>query len=206
MAARLPTTEPLTFETFITAFGEKDVRYEMYDGEAFAMSGGSRNHSLVSGNAFSALKQRAKARGCETHGPDLYVRPDDNNNSAMSPDAYVRCGPPPPNDQRYVSDPVVIVEVLSPTTMRFDRGEELHRYFKFASVQHVIILYQDEYRAEMWTRPPETATETDVDGDLLWKHTVANGLKSSLRIDALLSDDWADPISLSEFYDGVKLT
>ena len=93
------TIGSLDFDAFIAAYGEKDVRYEMYDGEVFAMSGGSRNHSLVSGNALTALRLRAKPRGCETHGPDLYVRPDDDNKTAMSPDAYVRCGPPPPADQ-----------------------------------------------------------------------------------------------------------
>jgi hypothetical protein len=67
-------------------------------------------------------------------------------------------------------------------------------------MQHAIILYQDEYRAEMWTRPPEGATATDIDGNLLWTHTVANGLSSSLTIEAL-----DDSISLVEFYDGVAL-
>jgi Uma2 family endonuclease len=200
MSSTLPTTEHLDFDAFILAYGENDVRYEMYDGEVFAMAGGSPNHSLVSGNAFSALKQRARPRGCETHGADLYVRPNDDNKSAMSPDAYVRCGPKMPQTQRYVTDPVVIVEVLSPSTMGFDRGQKLYRYFKFTSLEHVILLYQDEYRAEMWTRPPEGAVETDVDGNLLWTHTVANGLGSSLAIEAL-----GDTIKLSEFYDGVEL-
>jgi Uma2 family endonuclease len=200
MTSISPTIDHLDFDAFIAAYGEKDVRYEMYDGELFAMAGGSRNHSLVSGNAYSSLKQRAKSKGCETHGPDLYVRPNDGDNSAMSPDAYVRCGPPTPDNQRYITDPVVIVEVLSPSTMYFDRGAKLQRYFKFGSVQNVIILYQDEYRAEMWTRPPEGSVETDIDGNLLWTHTVANGLASSLTIEAL-----GDTIGLVEFYDGVAI-
>ncbi len=141
MTITLPTSDHLDFDAFIAAYGEKDVRYEMYDGEVFAMAGGSENHSLVGGNAFSALRSRSKPRGCQTHGPDLYVRPDDDNRSAISPDVFVRCGPPIPKDQYYASDPVVIVEVLSPSTMYFDRGAKLHRYFKFASLQHVIILY-----------------------------------------------------------------
>jgi Uma2 family endonuclease len=200
MSSTLPTTEHLDFDAFILAYGEKDVRYEMYDGEVFAMSGGSENHSLVSGNAFTALRQRARPRGCQAHGSDLYVRPNDELRSAMSPDAYVRCGPTLPSGQRFAGDPLVIVEVLSPSTMYFDRGEKLRRYQKFDSLQHVIILYQDEYRAEMWTRPPEGSVDTDVDGNLLWTHTVANGLGSSLTIDAL-----GDTIGLTEFYDGVEL-
>jgi Uma2 family endonuclease len=200
MTTTLPTIEHLEFDAFIAAYGESDVRYEMYDGEIFAMSGGSRRHSLVSVSALIALRSRAKSRGCEAHGPDFCVRPDDDNKSAVSPDAYVSCGPPSPENQRYASDPVVIVEVLSPSTMQFDRGEKLRRYQKFESLQHIILLYQDEYRAEMWTRPPEGAVETDVDGNLLWTHIVANGLRSSLTIEAL-----GDTIGLDEFYDGVEL-
>ena len=201
MAHTQPSRDYLDFDAFIAAYAEKDVRYELYDGEAFAMSGGSENHSLVSGNAFSAFKLRAKPRGCQTHGPDLYVRPEDDNRSAMSPDVYVRCGPPISSGQYYASDPLIIVEVLSPSTMRFDRGEKLRRYQDFPSLQHVILLYQDEYRAEMWTRPPEGSTATDVDGNLLWTHKVANGLTSSLTV-AALGDE---AIGLEEFYDGVEL-
>jgi Uma2 family endonuclease len=200
MSSTSPEHEPLDFDAFIAAYAEKDVRYEMYDGEVYAMSGGSENHSLVSGNAYVALRQRVKPRGCQTHGPDLYVRPNDDNRSAMSPDVYVRCGPPLPKGQRFAGDPLIVVEVLSPSTMDFDRGAKLQRYFKFDTVQNVIILYQDEYRAEMWTRPPEGSVETDIDGNLLWTHTVANGLASSLTIEAL-----GDTIGLAEFYDGVEL-
>jgi Uma2 family endonuclease len=195
----LPTREHLDFDAFIAAYGESDVRYEMYDGEVFAMSGGYENHSLLSGNALVALRQRAKPRGCQTHGPDLYVRQKDDNRSAMSPDAYVRCGPSL-NGGRFADDPLVVVEVLSPSTMYFDRGEKLRRYQKFESLQHIILLYQDEYRAEMWTRPPQDAVDTDIDGNLLWTHTVANGLGASLTIKAM-----GDTIGLTEFYDGVRL-
>lgn len=200
MSSTLPTIENLDFDAFIAAYGEKDVRYEMYDGAVFAMAGGSLTHGEVSLNAAIALRARAKPRGCTTYGPDVYVRPDDDDKSAMSPDAFVRCGPPPSDDQRYITDPILIVEVLSPSTIYVDRGAKLHRYFKFTSLQHVIILYQDEYRAEMWTRPPEGAVGTDVDGNLLWIHSVANGLGSSLTIEAL-----GDTIGLTEFYDGVAL-
>ena len=200
MSMILPTHTDMSFDAFLLAYGEIEGRYEMYDGEIFAMAGGSPSHGHVSSNALVALQKRARPRGCVTYGSDVYIRPDDDNKSAMLPDAFVRCGPPPPKEQRYITDPVVIVEVLSPSTMSFDRGAKLQRYFNFTSLQHVIILYQDEYRAEMWTRPPEGAKATDVDGNLLWSHTVANGLTSSLKIDALEAN-----ILLDEFYDGVAL-
>jgi Uma2 family endonuclease len=200
MAITNPTQNPMTFDAFIEAFGETETRFELYDGDVFAMAGGTPTHGLIGTNAIVALRAFARSKGCTTYGSDVYVRPDDDDKSAMSPDAFVRCGPPPPASQRYIADPAIVVEVLSPSTMSFDRGAKLQRYFKFSSLQHVIILYQDEYRAEMWTRPLEDSTETDVDGNPLWTHSVANGLSSSLDIDALDAR-----ISLQEFYDGVEL-
>lgn len=200
MTSILPTIGHLDFDAFVAAYGEKDVRYEMHDGEVFAMAGGSPLHGAISLNAAVALRLRVRPRGCTTFGSDVYVRPDDDNKSAMLPDAFVRCGPQLASGQRYIGDPVIIVEVLSPSTMDFDRGQKRLRYFKFDSLQHYIILYQDEYRAEMWTRPPEDATATDVDGNLLWTHSVANGLASSLLIGML-----GEAITLTEFYDGVEL-
>jgi Uma2 family endonuclease len=125
MSVFQPGPQNLTFDAFLDAFGESQQRYEMYDGDVIAMAGGSRNHSLVTVAAITALRAPVKPRGCQTHGPDLFVRPDDNGTTAMSPDAFVRCGPPQPKDQRFISDPVVIVEVLSPSTMEFDRGLKL---------------------------------------------------------------------------------
>ena len=111
------TIGSLEFDAFIAAYGEKDVRYEMYDGDVFSMSGGSENHSLITVSALIALRLRARPRGCQTHGPDLYVRSEADNRSAMSPDVYVRCGPPIPSGQYYANDPLVIVDVLSPSTV-----------------------------------------------------------------------------------------
>ena len=198
MSLTLPIHGTLDFEAFISMYGESNVRYEMYDGEVFAMAGGSPNHGHVSSNALVALQRRARPRGCVTYGSDVYIRPDDDTINAMLPGAFVRCGSLQSKDQRYISDPTIIVEVLSPSTMSYDRGAKLQRYFNFTSLQHVIILYQDEYRAEMWTRPPEGATATDVDGNLLWTRVVANGLAARLPITAL-----DDAIGLDEFYDGV---
>jgi len=200
MSMPSPLAEPLDFDAFLLAIEGRAGRFELHDGEVFAMAGGSRNHSLVTVAALTALRSRARARGCETHGPDLFVRRDDSESTALSPDVFVRCGPPPPGDQRWAGDPVIVVEVLSPSTMSFDRGDKLRRYFGFATLQHLIILYQDEHRAEMWTRPAAGSTATDIEGTPLWTRVVANGLTSSLSIAALDAT-----IALSEFYDGVDI-
>jgi Uma2 family endonuclease len=201
MSSTKTVPDPLDFGTFLEAFGEKDERYELHHGEVFAMAGGSTEHGLISLNTAIGLKNLSRTRGCQTFGSDVYVRFNEDETSAMLPDAFVRCGPPVPKGQRFISDPLVIVEVLSPSTMGFDRGEKLRRYQGMSSVQHVVILYQDEYRAEIWTRPPAAFTETDTDGYLIWDRAVANGLDGTISLPALDGH-----LAMRDIYEGVELS
>jgi Uma2 family endonuclease len=190
----------LSFDAFFARYCERPTRYELHDGQLRLLIPEACTHSVLAGNAAVVLRHRAKPQGLLTFMTGMYFRTDSDDQSALLPDCSVSLPSTGNNYRNYATDPVVIVEVLSPSTMQFDRGAKLQRYFKFNSLQHVILLYQDEYRAEMWTRPPEDAVDTDVDGNLLWTQTVANGLNSSLKIDAL-----GDTIGLDEFYDGVEL-
>lgn len=189
----------LDFAAFIARCAERDVRYELYDGEAYAMAGGSPEHGALMGNAYAALRALFRSRGCEVFVSDVYVRAEDDDYTAMLPDVFVRCGPRPPGGSRYLSDPVLIVEVLSPTTMDFDRGEKLRRYKAMASVQHVMLIYQGEARVEVFTRPEdEAAAERDEDDRVVWDATAISGPAGDIplpRLDAVLS--------LADIYDGV---
>jgi Uma2 family endonuclease len=190
----------LSFDAFFARYCERPTRYELHDGQLRLLVPEACTHSVLGGNAAVVLRQRAKPQGLLTFMTGMYFRAHSDDPSALLPDCSVSLPSTGNNYRNYAIDPLVIVEVLSPSTMQFDRGAKLQRYFKFESLQHVILLYQDEYRAEMWTRPLEGAVETDVDGNLLWTHTVANGLSASLNIEAL-----GDTIGLDEFYDGVDI-
>jgi Uma2 family endonuclease len=190
----------LSFETFFARYCERPTRCELHDGQLRLLVPESYKHSVLGCNAAIVLRQRAKPQGLLTFMTGMYFRTHSHDPSALLPDCSVNLRSTGNNYRNYATDPLVIVEVLSPSTMQFDRGEKLRRYQKFESLQHIIVIYQDEYRAEMWTRPPEDAVDTDIDGNLLWTHTVANGLSSRLAIQAL-----GDTIGLDEFYDGVEL-
>ncbi len=191
----------LDFAAFIARYAERDARWELHDGEAYAMAGGSPEHGALALNAAIALRSIFRARGCEVFAFDVYVRAEGDDYNAMLPDVFVRFGPRPPANARFLSDPVLIVEVLSPSTMDFDRGEKLMRYKAMASVQHVMLIYQGEARVEVFARPEdETAADRDEDGRVVWPVSVHSGLDGDIalpRLDAALS--------LADIYDGITI-
>lgn len=191
----------LDFAAFVARYAERDARWELHDGEAFAMADGSPEHGALALNAAVALRAIFRPRGCEVFAFDVYVRADGDDYNAMLPDVFVRCGPRPPANARYLSDPVLIVEVLSPSTMDFDRGEKLTRYKAMASVQHIMLVYQGEARVEVFERPEdEAAADRDEDGRVVWPVSVRSGPDGEIpltRLDASLS--------LADIYDGVAI-
>jgi len=89
------------------------------------------------------------ACGCRTFAGGMLVRKPDQDDMATAPDVVVRCGPPL-GSLRFIEDPVVVVEVLSPSTMDEDRGSKLMFYKSLPTLRHVALVYQDEWRIEAW--------------------------------------------------------
>jgi Uma2 family endonuclease len=96
------------------------------------------------------------------HGSRCWVE-----NSDFEPDALLRLGPPLPGDATGVSDPLVLVEVLSPDSGTRDRATKRRAYFKLLSVQHYLIVWPDEQRIVRHSRLPndQVATQIFVSGE-----------------------------------------
>ena len=102
------------FLRFIDAKPEReDQRWELHDGAPVMMVGGTAAHAMIAGNIDRALFPRARDRGCELMRGFLAKAGD---RSAFEPDVVIRCGPMNPRS-RYATDPVMVFEVLSPSTM-----------------------------------------------------------------------------------------
>jgi Uma2 family endonuclease len=88
--------------------------------------------------------------------------------SDFEPDAVMRCGPRLPGDSTKVSDPLVLVEVISPDSGTRDRATKLRAYFKLPSVQHYLIIWPDEHRIVRHSRAPndQLATQVFVSGEI----------------------------------------
>lgn len=133
-------TEFTTDEFLAWASDQPEGRYELDAGRIVAMSPERFSHASAKGDAFVALRAAIAARGlpCQTLVDGVGVRIDDR--TLFVPDAMVRCGPRPPLDPLEIGDPVIVVEVISPSSRGIDTGGKLTGYFALPSVQHYLVV------------------------------------------------------------------
>ena len=121
------------------------AKSEYYHGEVYAMAGASRTHTLIAANAVSQLVLQLKGRSCTAHTSDLRVRVG-TGALYTYPDVVVVCGKAVFEDrhQDTLLNPIVIVEVLSPSTEAYDRGAEFAFYRKLESLADYVLISQDQ--------------------------------------------------------------
>ena len=137
-------TKPfITPEEYLERERAAEFKSEYYNGEIFAMSGGSRNHVLIAGNCQMALRSALKDKGCLVFQSDLRVHIP-SNDLYTYPDVVVVCGEEQylDNQKDTLVNPVLVVEVLSPSTESYDRGQKFEFYRSIASLQE----YVNEHR------------------------------------------------------------
>ena len=128
-------------------------RHEFYAGEMFAMSGGSYWHNLVKDNLAHAVRNRLAGRGCTVLTSDQRVKVDATGLYTY-PDVVVFCGKPVFEDGIHYSaiNPLVLAEVLSDSTEKYDRGVKFGHYRQLPSVQEFLVLAQDRVSVERYRR------------------------------------------------------
>ncbi len=139
-------TEYLTFER------ASETRHELIAGDIYAMTGASRQHNLISANLTAALINRLHGQPCEVYVSDMRVKTSATGYSY--PDVVVACGTPSFEDTHgdTLLNPVVIIEVLSPSTELYDRSAKFQQYRTLSSLQVYILVSQESPRIEMYTR------------------------------------------------------
>jgi Uma2 family endonuclease len=164
--ARAQTHEPetpMTRAEFLAWLEQQPSgRFERIDGIVVAMAPERASHNRRKRVACNALQRAASKAGltsCEAFADGMTVQVE---NSDLEPDALLRCGPPLPGDAIRVSDPLVLVEVLSPDSGTRDRATKLRAYFKLPSVQHYLIVWPDEPRIVRHSRMPDDQITTQV--------------------------------------------
>jgi len=142
--------EPMTVNQFL-AFCDGQTspeKWELIDGAPVMMTGGTAGHSLLIGNLFRLLDAAARQRNCRAMTSYL-ARISETN--AFEPDVLVQCGPIN-RESRHTSDPAIVVEVLSRSTLRRDRVLKFERYRTLQGLQQIVFVYQDSIRIESWLR------------------------------------------------------
>jgi Uma2 family endonuclease len=137
----VPHLKRMTADEFVLwAVGRETGRYELIDGMAVQMNAERAIHGRVKLNLAIALRAEFNRAGLEgdVFGDGMAVRI--NETTVHEPDALVRCGAPLPDDTIIVTDPVIVAEVLSPSTGPVDTGSKLLNYFSIPSVQHYLVV------------------------------------------------------------------
>ena len=118
-------------------------RYELVNGEVVSMSPEQLVHAELKALVWLALRTALAARGlpCAAYPDGVSVKVDEN--TTYQPDALVRCGDPLPGDTVKLHDPVIVVEVISPSSGASDTGAKLEDYFRLPSVRHYLIVRTD---------------------------------------------------------------
>ncbi len=142
-----------TYSEYVALEEHANVRHEFFDGEIYAMAGGTPEHAAICTNVSTALNVQLRGRGYRVHSSDLLIRVLETG-LATYPDVSVVCGRAEidPANRNAITNPVVLVEVLSPGTAEYDRGEKLAHYQRIPSLREVVLVAQDEQMIEVWRR------------------------------------------------------
>jgi Uma2 family endonuclease len=127
-------------------------RTELINGQIVTMPSERLIHIRTKGHVFLALRDAIRAAGspCEVLGDGPGVRIDEHN--VYEPDALVFCGGAPPPESMLIPNPIIVGEVLSPTTRHHDTSAKLIGYFKLPSVAHYLIVDRDARTVTHYTR------------------------------------------------------
>lgn len=134
---------PITAAEYLEGERQSDVRHEFVDGRIYAMSGASVRHNQICGEIYSTLKNHLRGGPCRTFIEAVKVEiADDLSENYYYPDVFVTCEPAD-DDSHVVRQPTLMIEVLSPSTSRNDRGDKLANYKRIPSVEEIVYIEQD---------------------------------------------------------------
>lgn len=179
----------VAFDEYLALERAGEVRHEYLRGELFAMVGASRTHNLIDTRLVVALHTRLRQRGCEVYANDMRVRVEVTDFVAY-PDVVVVCGEPAFHDRQAdtLLDPVLIVEVLSPSTSDYDRGGKFAHYRSIPSLRDYLLVAQSAVHVEHFAREA---------GDT-WRFTETGDPATAIELPSL-----GCTLPVAEIYDGV---
>lgn len=166
-----------------------NVKHEFLDGQVFAMAGGTPEHGAMAVRVGAALLAQLRGRRCNVYNSDVRVRVAATGLDTY-PDLSVVCGEVARDaeDRNALVNPIVLVEILSPGTEEYDRGEKLQHYQQIPSLTEVVLVSHDRPLVEVWRR----------EGDSWTRHAVESGqtvrltsIDCALEVDELFRDPLA---------------
>jgi Uma2 family endonuclease len=149
-----PAAALMTSDEFIAWAMEQPEgqRYELFAGRVVSMAPERSVHALANFRMARRLEEAVERDGlaCTVYPDGMAVEIDAT--TTCEPDALVLCGPAVPPDTIKLTDPVIVVEVLAPSTRARDHGDKLIDYFRLPSVQHYLIVRTEDHAIIHHTR------------------------------------------------------
>ena len=127
------------------------VRHEFVAGEVFAMAGAGEAHVTAAGNVYLLLRQHLAGTPCRTFITDMKLRVDAAD-AVFYPDVMVTCSAADAADPLVKREPVLLVEVLSPATAAYDRGDKFAAYRKLPSLREYLLVDTDSRRCDLYRK------------------------------------------------------
>jgi len=164
----VPARQRFSFEDYVALEEIASVKHEFLDGHVWAMAGGTPEHGAIAANAIALLVSQLRDRPCRVFTSDVRVRVEATGLGTY-PDVSVVCGQmqTDPQDRKgsTIVNPVLLIEVLSPSTEDYDRGEKVFHYKQVPSLNEIILIAHEERRIEIWRRQGDRWTLDAVRGD-----------------------------------------
>jgi Uma2 family endonuclease len=150
--ASLPKTF-ITPEEYLSIDRESEMKNEYFSGRILAFAGASKEHNLIVANVIAGLHRQLINRNCNVYPSDMRVKISKTGDYAY-PDVVVTCG-----EERFeegnkdiLTNPIILVEVLSESTAGHDRGEKFESYRRIESLREYLLISQQPYRADLYIR------------------------------------------------------
>jgi Uma2 family endonuclease len=177
---------PMTFEEYLVRERQAAFKSEYFPDEIVALAGAGRRHNLIVANVIGELRSQLKTRPCHVYPSDMKVRIA-KAGASLYPDVMVVCGEEKFEDESgdCLLNPTVVIEVLSDSTERYDRGKKFEHYRQLESLAEYLLVSCDEIRVEKFTRQSSG----------LWMLSETIGIEASVVLESVSCS-----LALSEIY------
>lgn len=154
----IPNPKYISQEEYLEMERSAIEKHEYYKGEVFAMSGASLPHNLIFKNTYLTLGIKLKGKKCQPFGSDLRVNIP-KNTLYTYPDITIICGKPQLTDdnQDTITNPTVIIEILSKSTRDYDRGQKFALYRDITSLKEYILIDSENVAVEKMSRNADSS-------------------------------------------------
>ncbi|MEB3342130.1 Uma2 family endonuclease [Okeania sp.] len=151
MIAQPQNHQKISPEEYLEWEAKQEFRHEYIDGEIIAMTGSNLPHNDIAINFCMALKSHLRQRGCRVNMSDAKVE-DTKNSRYFYPALVISCNAEDLKSRKFIEHPKVIIEVFSPSTEKYDRGDKFKYYRQFSSLQEYVLVDSKSISVEIYQR------------------------------------------------------